>query len=140
MAPSPGFPSPQLLSQAFSDSEDEIPLSGSKARSWKAPDPTRALLVFPIFFIYLEYVATDILPVVREDLVIGESLDDILPGPGSSNPKQPWDIHGTYSTTNINIYSLCGLLMMPSAFFKRLLRSSSRKVTTSTKASAIKRR
>jgi len=85
-------------------SVDDIPLTGPEASTWQAPDP-ESLLHFPIFLRYMEPNIRDTFPSFPEHHSIGRLLDQQFPGPGSSNPRKPWDDNGDWSTPNLTIYA-----------------------------------
>ena len=67
-------------------SEAQIPLSGPRASTWQAPDPSR-LLVIPVFLVYEGHDEMELIPQLREDLSIGETLTKCSLAPCLSFPK-----------------------------------------------------
>jgi len=86
-------------------SKPDIPLSGPKAKTWRAPDPLRTPLIFPVFLAYPEYFQSDLISKFHEDNSVGAYLDEMFPGPGSGVPRLSWDVHGEYNANTLNVYA-----------------------------------
>lgn len=100
--PSPAeVPDPYFLGTL---SEENIPLRGPQASTWKAPEPTRTLVFF-VGLLYVEHQAMGLVPLCREDQPMEAFLKKSIPGPGSGAPHLSWDTDGRYHIGNVNLYA-----------------------------------
>lgn len=86
------------------DHEDEIPLIGPKASTWKAPDPN-TLLAFPLLLRYEEHDTRDSVAEFPEHHPIEALFDEIFSGSELNLPRRPWDVNGDYYIRKLIIYA-----------------------------------
>ncbi|KAI3618519.1 hypothetical protein CBS9595_002882 [Malassezia furfur] len=76
----------------------ELPLLGSTP--WRAPDPIRTPLLFPVVLLYPEHGQSDLIAEFHEDTTIGQHLDAMFPE--AARGQLPWDTAGAYVAPNLS--------------------------------------
>lgn len=78
----------------------EIPLIGA-SEPWKAPDPIRTPLVFPVMLLYPQHNTSDLISEYHEDTPIGMHLDVMFPP--EARGSLPWDPQGEYVSSQLSV-------------------------------------
>lgn len=78
----------------------DIPLIGA-TEPWKAPDPIRTPLVFPVMLLYPQHNTSDLISEYHEDTPIGMHLDIMFPP--EARGSLPWDPQGEYVSSQLSV-------------------------------------
>lgn len=79
---------------------DSIPLLDAK-EPWRAPDPIRTPLIFPVMLLYPQHNTSDLISEYHEDTPIGMHLDVMFPP--ESRGSLPWDPKGEYVSSQLSV-------------------------------------
>ncbi|PKI84220.1 HSP70/90 co-chaperone [Malassezia vespertilionis] len=98
-ADSPNVPhfDPDYISPNASSS---IPLLGGK-EVWRAPDPIRTPIIFPLVLAYPQHNTSDFIPEYQEDTPIGMHLNIMFPP--ESRGSLAWDPKGEYVAKDLSV-------------------------------------
>lgn len=77
----------------------DMPLLGTE--TWKAPDPIRTPLVFPVMLLYPQHNTSDLISEYHEDTPIGMHLDVMFPP--EARGSLPWDPQGEYVASQLSV-------------------------------------
>lgn len=78
----------------------DLPLIGAK-EPWKAPDPIRTPLIFPVMLLYPQHNTSDLISEYHEDTPIGMHLDVMFPP--EARGSLPWDPQGEYVSSHLSV-------------------------------------
>lgn len=81
---------------------ESLPAS-SKSETWRAPDPIRTPVVFPVVFLYPQHRQSDLISHFHEDSTLGSHLDAMFPPHPAES--MPWDANREYQSDNLNLYA-----------------------------------
>jgi len=95
--PHPAHFDPEALPPYASDN---IPLIDAK-EEWRAPDPIRTPLIFPVMLLYPQHNQSDLIAEYQEDTPIGLHLDAMFPP--EARGQLPWDPRGEYVSKNLSV-------------------------------------
>lgn len=76
-----------------------IPLLSKDA--WKAPDPIRTPVIFPVMLLYPQHHTSDLISEYHEDTPIGMHLEVMFPP--EARGSLPWDTKGEYVAHNLSV-------------------------------------
>ena len=89
------------LESLSDESKPTIPLTGAQASKWRAPNPIRTQIIFPVFLLYPQYAQSDLIPEYPEDTPVGLYLDEMFP----PSTRLPWDVNGEYTSAGLHVYA-----------------------------------
>lgn len=77
-----------------------VPLRGAPT-PWRAPDPIRTPLLFPVVLLYPEHGTSDLIAEFHEDTTVGMHLAAMFPP--ERRGQLPWDPAGEYVASNLTV-------------------------------------
>ena len=95
--PTPAHFDPESLPSYASP---DIPLVGAK-QAWKAPDPIRTPVIFPVMLLYPQHNTSDLISEYHEDTPIGMHLEVMFPL--EARGSLPWDAQGEYVANRLSV-------------------------------------